>query len=70
VKRGADVRNGMSCLQLEDFNINGTIATVSIGMFVQRNGDMRLLCSGSGRNQKRDNDEDCGDREMHLVKVS
>jgi hypothetical protein len=59
----------MGCLQLEDFNVNGTIATVDIRMPAQGDGDTWLLRSGSSRNQKRENSKDCCGRKMHGVKV-
>jgi hypothetical protein len=66
--KGDDVRNGMSGLQLEVFNVNGLIVAIEIGTSIQRNGDMRRLRSRDGRNQKR-NSKDYGEGEMHPVKL-
>ena len=59
------MRSGVSRLPLEEFSVDGAIAVVEIGTFVQRDGDTRLLRRGGGRNQKRDS-KNCGEREMHL----
>jgi hypothetical protein len=50
IKRGNDIRGGMSSLQLEDFNIDGAIAAVDVGVLIQRNGETRLLGGGGGGN--------------------
>ncbi len=60
----------MICLQPEGFKINGAIVAVDIGTFGQRDRDMRLMCSVGGRNHKRDDGKDCGEREMHLIRAS
>jgi len=59
----------MICFPLEGFKVNGAIAAVYIGTSAQRDGDIRLLRSVGGRNHKRDNGKDCGEREMHLVRT-
>jgi hypothetical protein len=57
----------MICFPLELFEVNGAIATVYIGTSTQRDGGMRSV---GGRSHKKDHDNACGEREMHLVRES
>jgi hypothetical protein len=63
-----DVRSGMIGIPLEGFEVNGAIAAVHIATSFQRNSDIGRLRSVGGRNHKRDNSKDGGEREMHLCR--
>ncbi len=55
---------------LQGFNIDATVIAANSGPLGDRDRDARGLCKWSGRSQKSDNSNDCGEREMHLVKTS
>jgi hypothetical protein len=69
-KRRDDIRGRMSIFHLYGFNIHGAIAAIEIGPLAQGDGEMWLLRTGGGRNEKRGNGKEYGEKEMHLVEAS
>jgi hypothetical protein len=63
------VRSRIFCIPLEDLKVKRAVAAVGLGTFGQRDGHMPL-CNVGSRNHKWDDSKDCGEMEMHLVKVS
>jgi len=70
MKKGDDIHNRGGNGGFQGVDVNGTVLPAKIGPLGNRDGDARGLRKWSGGSQRRDNSNECGKREMHIVGTS
>jgi hypothetical protein len=70
IRKRDNIRNRGGNGACQGADVNRTVLAAKVGPLGDRDGDARRLRKWSGGSQKRDNSNECGERETHLVKTS